>query len=181
MMHTLIHWDQQLFWLINHAHNRPLDWLMLTVTSLGELAAVWWVVAGVVLFADRKNGKRVALLLVIALLLTYLLDNFLLRHLWVRQRPYLALHAVHRLGVLWAGSSFPSGHASSVIAVSIVLRRYYRRLTVPLVVFAALTLVSRPYLGMHYPLDVLAGGASGVCAGCVVLWLARRKHEPLDT
>ncbi len=66
-------------------------------------------------------------------------------------------------------------------AVSLILGANYRRLIVPLIVFVLLTLYCRPYLGMHYPLDVLVGALAGVLAGILVLWLSGRgRRKPPD-
>ena len=62
-------------------------------------------------------------------------------------------------------SSFPSGHASTSFACATVLGSFAPRLRVPLYVLAALIALSRTYVGVHFPLDVLAGAAWGLLVG----------------
>jgi len=180
-VHALIEFDHRLFWLINHSHNRLLDYLMVGVSSLGEYAVFWWLVAMVILLAKKRNGVQMAALIAGAILVSFAIDNALIKHWWFRERPYLAMEGVHRLGKYWTNGSFPSGHASSVVAIAIVLGRHYRKLIVPLVAFALLTLYSRPYVGMHYPLDVLVGALSGACTGYIVLRLVGLRRQPRET
>jgi undecaprenyl-diphosphatase len=52
---------------------------------------------------------------------------------------------------------------------TIILRNRWPKLTIPLVAFAILTCYSRPYFGMHYPLDVIIGAVLGVAAGFATL------------
>jgi undecaprenyl-diphosphatase len=64
--------------------------------------------------------------------------------------------------------SFPSGHAAAAMSVAFVYANAYPALAVPLVVFAGAVGISRVFLGVHYPGDVLIGQliavATGVCA-----------------
>lgn len=61
--------------------------------------------------------------------------------------------------------SFPSAHAASSVAAAIVLGRVAPGARAPLYALAASTCLGRPYLGMHYPSDVLAGAALGAVIG----------------
>lgn len=91
--------------------------------------------------------------------------NTVLKHLFQRQRPTLP----HLVEV--TGFSFPSGHAMlsfifyGLVAYLIWLNSYnrmFRKFTVLLMVLIILAVgVSRVYLGVHYPSDVLAGFAAG--------------------
>lgn len=142
---------------------------------------LWFAVSlGLLIFAKREakmTGLRLALTII-------LVDRLIAHPLGVafhRTRPYLALEGVRQVGFRWQGTSFPSGHAHSVWIAAIILGDCYPRLIIPLAVFALLSCYSRPYFGMHYPLDVIAGSAIGIAAGTAVViarraW-ARRKAE----
>ena len=80
-------------------------------------------------------------------------------------------------------SSFPSGHASSSFACALVLARFAPRLTIPLFVLAALIAVSRVYVGVHYPLDILAGAVLGTVLATALLRLpgVLRRSRPART
>jgi undecaprenyl-diphosphatase len=64
--------------------------------------------------------------------------------------------------------SFPSGHATTSFACATVLALLLPRLRVPLFLLAAAISWSRVYVGVHYPLDVVAGAALGVAIGAGV-------------
>jgi undecaprenyl-diphosphatase len=79
-------------------------------------------------------------------------------------------------------SSFPSGHSSSSFACALVLSRLAPRLTVPLFALAALVGYSRVYVGVHYPLDVVAGALFGVLVATALLrLLGALRRSPRGT
>lgn len=68
------------------------------------------------------------------------------------------------------GTSFPSSHTAVTLAVAIALVPFLARpLAAAGIAYAVLAGWSRVYLGVHYPLDVLAGAGIGMAAGGVIL------------
>jgi undecaprenyl-diphosphatase len=72
-------------------------------------------------------------------------------------RPFTVLSNVHVLLPNERGYSFPSGHASITFAIATVVYFYHKRLGIFLYLFSLLVALSRIYVGVHYPIDVLAG------------------------
>jgi undecaprenyl-diphosphatase len=70
--------------------------------------------------------------------------------------------------------SFPSGHATTSFACAAVLALALPRLRVPLALLAAAVAWSRVYVGVHFPLDVLAGAVLGTALGVAVFRGLRR-------
>ncbi len=70
--------------------------------------------------------------------------------------------------------SFPSGHATTSFACATVLAFALPRLRLPLLALAAAVAWSRVYVGVHYPLDVLAGAVLGAALGALVAARAPR-------
>lgn len=94
---------------------------------------------------------------------------------WVgRLRPALVCPEPKALVHVPHSSSFPSGHAASSFACATVLVLAAPRLAAPLSVLAAAIAFSRVYVGVHYPLDVLAGAAVGVLLGLACSKALRR-------
>jgi undecaprenyl-diphosphatase len=72
-------------------------------------------------------------------------------------------------------SSFPSGHATMSFACATVLAALEPRAAPAFFTLAAAIAYSRLYLGVHWPLDVLAGAALGVTTALLLLAVARRR------
>jgi len=173
-MHRLASWDFAALHWINSHHHPVLDWLFLSVAFVGELSAIWVLAGlGLIIFA-RGRGRITGLLLLAALLLADLLIARPLGGAIHRARPYLEDPLVRQLGFHWRDTSFPSGHAMGAMIGTILLGSEYRRWLPYLIVFTLLTLYSRPYLGMHYPLDVLAGAAFGGVVGAAAALIRER-------
>jgi len=126
--------------------------------------AVVWVVLGLALALldpDRRESWLIcAALGPIAIGLNYGLK------LAVR-RPRPVLEGLPPLGGAPSSLSFPSAHALSSFAVATAMVRVDPATAGALVVALALSL-GRPYLGMHYPSDVLAGALLGIVLGLIV-------------
>ena len=87
----------------------------------------------------------------------------LLKNLVARTRPYEVIEGLTYIVMKPSDYSFPSGHAGcSFSAACIMYRRLPRRYGVPALILAILISVSRLYVGVHYPSDVLFGVISGI-------------------
>jgi len=176
---SILELDRHAILWVNSHHSPLLDAILVPISYAGEGGALWIAVCLALLAAGRRDHRKTAITLLLAMLLVDRLFSASLAHWFHRQRPYLALEGIRQLGIRWGGSSFPSAHAHSVWIAAIILRGRWPRLTIPLIGFALLTCYSRPYLGMHYPLDVIAGSALGLAAGLAVTTgerlLQRRK------
>ena len=133
---------------------------MYAFQMLGVLAVA--PVAGVVALFLRRYRLAVALAALAPLKL--LIEKGVIKALVERQRPGTSLaDAVLRGDAPAEGLSFPSGHAIIAFGVAVLIAPYLASRW-RLVAFAVAGLVGlgRIYLGAHLPLDILAGGASGV-------------------
>jgi undecaprenyl-diphosphatase len=92
-----------------------------------------------------------------------------LKRVFDRPRPSLVDPAVHPLVAVPHNGAMPSGHASTAFAAAVAVGLVHPRLRWPLLALAALVAVSRVWLGVHYPTDVIAGAALGA-AIALVLW-----------
>jgi len=149
------------------AHRSPgLDAVMVEVTTLGTGIVVIMIVAVAALFLVLTQHKYSAILLLASTIGGIVLDG-ILKLGFNRPRPAIFIPAVHTVS-----SSFPSGHAMSAavvystvayLAARLHKRRWARWLvmTAALIVIALISM-SRLYLGVHYPSDVVAGVAIGL-------------------
>jgi membrane-associated phospholipid phosphatase len=126
--------------------------------------ALVWVVLGVVL-ALLDPSRREAWLICAALGPIAIVLNYLIKLAVRRPRP--VLEGLPPLGGAPSSLSFPSAHALSSFAVATAMFRVDPATAGALVVALLLSL-GRPYLGMHYPSDVLAGALLGILLGLIV-------------
>ncbi len=161
-----------LFFIQEYLRFGWLTKVMRFITSLGDGALIWIVLAAVFLCFHRYRKTGVAM--AVALLIGYLVTNLILKNLVLRVRPYDALVGLQALIGPLRDSSFPSGHATSSIAAGFVaLRGAPRYIGIPAFVLAVLIALSRLYLGVHYPTDVLAGALIGLFAAFCAKYTAK--------
>jgi membrane-associated phospholipid phosphatase len=129
----------------------------------GNNGAVW-IVLGVAL-ALLDPSRREAWLICAALGPIAIALNYGIKLLVKRPRP--VLEGLPPLGGAPSSLSFPSAHATSSFAVAVAMIRVDPATASTLLVALALSL-GRPYLGMHYPSDVLAGAFIGIAIGLIV-------------
>jgi undecaprenyl-diphosphatase len=110
-------------------------------------------------------------LLVAATSITTSLLNALFKYAVQRDRPPTVILDPKPLMEVPTTSSFPSGHTSTSFACAYVISRLAPRLTTPVFVLAALIGFSRVYVGVHYPLDVVAGAIFGLIVARALLML----------
>ena len=150
-----------------------LNAIMKTASFLGN-AGMLWIAAAVVLLALRKT-RRAGLDVALSLALSALFNNLIIKNLVCRPRPFLEVEGLKLLISPLYSYSFPSGHACSSFAAATALALCFRgRGGAWAYVPAALIAVSRAYVGIHYPSDVLCGAAFGTLCAWLVYRISRR-------
>ena len=108
------------------------------------------------------------------------IDNMVIKTVVDRTRPFLAVPGIHNL-ITAHGSSFPSGHTGTSFAAAGVLWQTLPRLYgAGALALAALIGLSRLYLGVHYPSDVLGGMLIGLTIAGTIVWLYQRSREKIS-
>lgn len=153
--------------------NPVLDALVPVYSMMGNLGMIWIAIA--LLMMARKDTRIWGFAALLALGFTCLLDQFVLKSLVMRPRPFVADPSVHILIPEPYGSSFPSAHSGTAFAFAICLlfssiRKSFKSI---IVVLAVLMAFSRAYLCVHYLSDVLVGALTGILVG-VLFGLAAR-------
>jgi undecaprenyl-diphosphatase len=98
----------------------------------------------------------------------------LLKRVVDRDRPYVVLPEAEPLLRWDASASFPSGHAATSVAGAVIIGYLIGGRAWIVGVVAAAVAFSRVYIGVHYPLDVLAGAALGAAVALIAIFLLRR-------
>jgi undecaprenyl-diphosphatase len=91
------------------------------------------------------------------------------KYLFNRTRPFIWDTEIAPLTKTPSSSSFPSGHSATAAAGALTLSVLYPPFAPALVLAASLVVLSRVYLGVHFPFDVLAGVIIGTATGGAVL------------
>ena len=150
----------------------PLDALMLALSAVGRAAAVWVAIASVGLATRRAHAMGVWQV-ALALLLALLVSEVILKPLIHSPRPFDVNSHARVIGARPTDYSFPSGHASSSFAGAVALAQAWPAGRVAWFTLAALIAISRVYLGVHYPIDVVAGILIGLACGYFVVGRTR--------
>ncbi|BAM06477.1 phosphatase PAP2 family protein [Leptospirillum ferrooxidans] len=185
----LLHFDHQLFLLINGAF--PRDWLdpvMTAVTDMGNGAYQFPIGLLILILVSRQHLKRDVPLWASTALLSLLVGELLKKQI-ARPRPLAYFHdkivdhqvTVHVVGPHLMANSFPSGHTFSAFSAATLFSGLYPRFSVLLYGLAFLTGISRIYVGAHFPGDVLFGAIIGSLSSWVVLRYLRPKIEQFQS
>ncbi|HEX5525583.1 MAG TPA: phosphatase PAP2 family protein [Solirubrobacterales bacterium] len=150
-------------WMRTHGHTPAIEDAAVALGKAGNNGLVWFVLGLALAVIDNGRWESwliCALLAPFAIALNYLIK------LAVR-RPRPELEGLPPLGDAPSSLSFPSAHAFSAFAVATAMCRVDPATSAAFLVALALSL-GRPYLGMHYPSDVLAGALLGIVLGLLV-------------
>jgi undecaprenyl-diphosphatase len=162
--------------LRTRAHGPRLDIVMRGLGYAGEWAAVWVALGLSAAAADeRRRGRFLA---AAAVGPAAVLVNYGVKVAVGRERPLIEDHPP--LARAPSKLSFPSAHATSSLAAATALGRVAPEARLPLYALAGAISACRPYLGMHYPSDVLAGAVLGTALGKLVPGLDAPDAEVID-
>jgi len=100
-------------------------------------------------------------------------DDFL-KQLFARQRPCNVLDNVRLLVGCSRSFSMPSSHAGNNFAAATFFGILYKRYSKILFTIATLVAFSRPYVGVHYPSDIIVGSFVGIVIGFVFAYFIKR-------
>lgn len=148
-------WEINLF---NSIHDWPdfLYPLFYAVTQLGSI----FMLGGLLAFYFFRNKYHILIRLLMTGTLAYLLAGFV-KSVWGRARPHELLDGIVALDYI-QGPGFPSGHTALAVALALTIGHYvpraYHWLIAVWIVGVAL---SRIYLGVHLPMDIIGGFAIG--------------------
>ena len=157
--------DVWVFMLLNTRGYRPqwIDWTMLGATQIGHGVFAFIMASAFYLWIDRLLSYE----LVLGTLTLWLVVE-LMKILIRRRRPYIYLKDIRIVGERARGHSFPSGHTSQVFFLATMLFQHFTPGILGTLILYAIALlvgITRIYVGMHYPRDVIAGSVLGTVWG----------------
>lgn len=162
--------DREIFFLINHIpHVWWSDWMALVLSGVGSAGLIWICLGVYFFFREEQKDPRFFIPTAFVLASCGVLVEGLLKYLIHRPRPS-AFDGAHIVG--YAGwFSMPSSHAAISWAMAVLFSRYEPKNRWIWYTLAFCISLSRIYLGMHYPSDVIVGGCIGWAVGVTALRL----------
>ena len=149
------------------------------ISVLGKVG-IFLIILSLALMLYRPT-RRFGTSMLIGIAIGFLITNLILKVQLARPRPYTDPDSVFYK--LWltvnqhteSDKSFPSGHTTVAFAsMTPVFILGGPRAKISALLFAILMGISRIYLVVHYPSDVIAGMLVGIFAGCVAVLIARQ-------
>jgi undecaprenyl-diphosphatase len=95
----------------------------------------------------------------------------IVKKMYPRKRPYLVLENSHVMDNPLTDCSFPSGHTTAIFSVITPFILMYPIFCVVLLPIGLMVAISRVYLGLHYPSDIIAGSLLGISSGMICIYL----------
>ncbi len=158
-------------------HGTFFDKIVLFITHLGD-AGIFWIALALFLLCFknyRKSGAGMAVSLLFSLLFT----NVILKNFVARERPFDTDPTLDNL-VHEDSFSFPSGHTSASFAAALSLICYHKKEGIAAVVLAVLISLSRIYICVHYPTDVLGGIVVGALSAFLSVLVVKFVSEKMN-
>lgn len=160
-------------WIQNVFRCAFLDWFFPLVTKFGDHGVFWILIAAVLLCF--KKTRATGCMMSLSLLCGLLIGNTVMKPLFARIRPYEAnvTGEINLLVERLSDYSFPSGHTLASFEAAVVLMIRDRKLGIPALAIAVLVALSRLYLYVHYPTDVLVGMVLGTLFAFFSVWAVK--------
>ena len=127
-----------------------------------------------------KNNRMILLILVPIIILFCDQIGGLIKDLELRDRPWfgLGLENVRHLGGLGGKhSSFPSNHAANISGIAFLFSSLYPKYKLYFWSYALTVIISRVYIGVHYPFDVFSGFILGVSISFILIKLYKKMNK----
>jgi membrane-associated phospholipid phosphatase len=156
---------------------RPwLDDLMILASALGAGGFIWIIYGSIAGIFPANTAAMWRLWMAIAV--TFIVVDDVVKPFFERPRPFEVMTEITLIDARPDSPSFPSGHAAMAVAGALAGSRILPFSGAMLWPLAAVVALSRIYLGVHWPTDVLAGGLMGLAIAWFILGGRRPKFVP---
>lgn len=146
-------------------HNVWLDGFMVfAADKMGYLL----IASVLILFWKKDYFKKVVFISLSSAVVARFVFVSIFRYLIYSPRPFLVLENVNQLMNHELESSFPSGHASFYFALAMGVYLYNKRAGYIYLILAGLMGIARIFVGVHWPLDIIAGAVLGIATAYVM-------------
>ncbi len=148
-----------------------LDSVMPIISALGNKGIIWIAISAALLFS--KKYRKYGLLCLCGMLIGLLVGNVAIKSLVARPRPCWTEN-ISLLIKNPTDFSFPSGHTLSSVISAVILCSAGRKFAAFAIPLAAFIAISRLYLYVHFPSDVIFAALLGIAIGFMTLALSKK-------
>lgn len=170
-----MNWEFDWLYALQQIHNPVLDKIMVALSTIGN-AGILWIVLAVILLIMKKT-RRCGAQMALAMLLTFIIGNLVLKNMISRDRPCWIDPTVVLLVKNPTDFSFPSGHSMNGFTAAVTILFYDKRWGIAAIILASFVAFSRLYNFVHFPTDVFAGIVIGTVVACLVNLLFMRMRS----
>ena len=191
MIDFLITLDREIFLFLNSTLANPVFTVFFKfITERNNGLIPLLIIIPLIIFKEKRRSIIILGLAVITVAITDPLCCQILKPLFHRLRPchpsYFVnnTHTFLREGNFLLGHktslSFPSAHSMNIFAQAMLFSLFYSKLWIYLFLFAGLVALSRVYVGVHYPLDILSGALIGITIGACVYYICEHINQKMN-
>jgi len=167
MKNKLKRFDDIFIELINKKMNhRYLNIIMHRATNMGG-ALFSSLLVLVLILIGSSNVKLMGFEALVVLIISQAIVHSL-KKILSRERPYKIIEHLNTFGINMKDYSFPSGHTTASFSIATTIALNIPRLTIIVFTLAMIVGISRIYLGVHYPTDVVAGILLGIGTALII-------------
>jgi undecaprenyl-diphosphatase len=174
MLETLNELDTLLFYVVNVVLANPVtDFTMPKLTNDNALRVLYGLAMALLLWRGNTKMRWLVLASALVLLLTDQISAGWLKPMIERARPCHTFDNIRVLVDCGGGFAMPSAHAANAFGQAALFSMHYSKVGGYLILFALLIAVSRIFVGVHYPGDIMVGMIIGSLIGLTIAILFR--------
>jgi undecaprenyl-diphosphatase len=165
--------DVSIFYFFNHTLSAPfLDKFFSIITNVNNWYIAYVILLAIAFIKGGRTGRIAVIGIILLIIVTDQVSHKIIKEIFQRIRPCHVLPNVLTPLGCTGTYSFPSNHAVNNFAAAVFFGMLYPGMRWIFYITAFLVAISRVYLGLHYPSDILAGALIGIFAGFIFGYLA---------